>query len=84
MTKEQYMEYNALFVGCWDLFKRYAVSAEEADRDTFWERYVNDEYELYKKYGFTPLAKNLLIASRKEIERLCRKEKNRDEAFDKR
>lgn len=83
MTKEQYKEYNALFVGCWDLFKKYAVSAEEADQDIFWERYVNDEYELYKKHGFTPLAKSLLIASRKEVERLCRKGKNGNEAFNK-
>lgn len=76
MTKEQYKEYNALFVGCWDLFKKYAVSAGAEDQDAFWERYVNEEYELYKKHGFTPLAKSLLIASRKEIERLCGKEKN--------
>lgn len=74
MTKEQYMEYNALFVGCWNLFKKYAVSAGSENQETFWEQYVNEEYELYKKHGFTSLAKNLLIASRKEIERLYRKE----------
>lgn len=78
MTKEQYMEYNALFVGNWDLFKKYAVSAGAEDQEAFWERYVNEEYELYKKHGFTPLAKSLLIASRKEIERLCGKEKNQE------
>ena len=76
MTKEQYMEYNALFVGCWDLFKKYAVSAGAEDQEAFWERYVNEEYELYKKNGFTPLAKGMLIVSRKEIERLRGKEKN--------
>lgn len=70
MTKEQYKEYNALFVGCWDLFKKYAVSVEKADQNSFWEQYVKEEYELYKKHGFTPLAKSLLISSRKEIERL--------------
>ena len=83
MTKEQYKEYNALYVGVWDLFKVYAVAADRAD-DAFWERYVNEEYELYKKHGFTPLAKSLLIASRKEVERLCRKEKTRNETSDKR
>lgn len=74
MTKEQYMEYNALFVGVWDLFKKYVVSVGKVSQDVFWEKYVEEEYEFYQKYKST-FAKELLKAPRKELERLCKEEK---------
>lgn len=81
MSEEELRKYYQVYTDSWKFFRKYAellakvsrngcVSTDQIDGDSYWDALVNESAEIYKKHGNTVFAKNVLVATTKEIERI--------------
>lgn len=81
MSDKELRKYYEVYTDCWKFFRKYAELLEKIDRntpadegkidsDSYWESLVNESTEIYEKHGNTVFAKNVLVATTKEIERI--------------
>lgn len=81
MSEEELRKYYEIYTDCWKFFRKYAELLEKIDcntpvgegmidGDSYWDALVNESAEIYKKHGNTMFAKDVLVATTKEIERI--------------
>lgn len=75
MSLEKLKEYFEIFTACWKFFRKYVELIKKVDNDSYWEALVDENVEIYERYGNTEFVKGLLVATTKEIERIYEKEK---------
>lgn len=73
MSGEEIRKYFDIYTDCWRLFKKYAELMECLGSDDFWAAYLNDNAELFEKYGFHPYVKAQLSIATKELERIFKR-----------
>lgn len=74
MSLEKLKEYFEIFTACWKFFRKYVELIKKVDNDSYWEALVDENVEIYERYGNTEFVKGLLVVTTKEIERIYKKE----------
>ena len=75
MSLDKLKEYFEIFTACWKFFRKYVELIKKVDNDSYWEALVDENVEIYERYGNTEFVKGLLVATTKEIERIYENEK---------
>ena len=83
MSDEELKKYYEVHTDCWKFLKKYLTIMGRIDEDSFWDALVNEDCEIYAKHGNTPFVKGMLIVAVKEVERVYRKdqEKNNEQSI---
>lgn len=67
------MDYFEVYREIWQFHKQYI--GRICNEDEFWEAVIADADKLYKKYGNSRFAKDLILAELTEFERISKEEK---------